>query len=62
MHATRFLTVGAPLLAFGLAALACSPTPIDRPVAVDNPPTPTGAIDLRLLHTNDDWGETNPCG
>lgn len=25
-------------------------------------PTPTGPIDLVVLHTNDLWGETNPCG
>jgi hypothetical protein len=26
-------------------------------------PTPTpAAADLVILHTNDDWGETRPCG
>jgi hypothetical protein len=51
-----------PVLSLALAAAACSPGAATTPAAMDDPPTPTGPIDLVLLHTNDLWGETDPCG
>ncbi len=38
------------------------PTPTKQPTATP-PPSPTPpALQLVILHTNDNWGETEPCG
>lgn len=49
-----------------LSTVASSPVPAATPTAVATPtlvPTPTPATSqLVVLHTNDNWGETEPCG
>lgn len=37
-----------------------SPVPTSTPAATE-PPAPA-AIELTILHTNDNWGATEPCG
>jgi hypothetical protein len=55
------------VLLVGLFLAGCGrvPSDADSPtVALPEPavePTP-GPIDLVVLHTNDNWGETEPCG
>jgi PBP1b-binding outer membrane lipoprotein LpoB len=45
-------------------APAASRRPTDAPASTETPtPTPSPApAELLVLHTNDNWGETEPCG
>jgi hypothetical protein len=43
----------------GDAGLSVLPTPT---ATLPPPAADLSAVDLVLLHTNDDWGETEPCG
>lgn len=54
------LLVGLLLVGCGEALPEASslPTPTTEP----DPQTPREAIELIVLHTNDNWGETEPCG
>lgn len=39
------------------------PTPTPVPTLTPSPtPTPLPPVQLVVLHTNDNWGETEPCG
>lgn len=53
-------------LATATAAPTSTPVPTPSPTSTSTPlPTPTPAlqaIQLVVLHTNDNWGETEPCG
>lgn len=59
--------LGITLLVLGLLVAGCGRVPADmytEPVSTVAPaagltPSP---LDLVVLHTNDNWGETEPCG
>lgn len=50
---------------FLLAALllaACQPAALEVQFPTRTPRASAGPVDLVLLHTNDTWGYTQPCG
>ena len=51
----RLLVAGTAL---AVAAAGCAGSSTSHGAS----PTPTGPVRLTVLHTNDLWGETNPCG
>jgi hypothetical protein len=64
-----------PLLALGIFVVSCGtvtpgtglspsllPTKTALPIRTLTPIPTREPIQLVLLHTNDDWGETEPCG
>lgn len=68
--------VGVSILLYALVLAACyAPSGVDKPrsplptasaeatTAILPSPSPTRApVQLVVLHTNDNWGETEPCG
>jgi hypothetical protein len=38
------------------------PTPAPLPTAAPKPEAARDSLELVVLHTNDNWGETEPCG
>lgn len=57
MTDVRMLVRGVGAAAFILTAAGCSGAE-----AVMPPKPPPEPIELVVLHTNDNWGETKPCG
>lgn len=41
---------------------ALAPTAMLSPTPAPTAPPPPAPIQLTILHTNDNWGETEPCG
>jgi hypothetical protein len=44
------------------ASSVAATVPAPTETSVPTPVPPRDAIDLIILHTNDNWGETEPCG
>ena len=59
--------LGAALVLLGVLVTACGPTPSDVnsdsvPLAEPAGSLPSVPMRLVVLHTNDNWGEPEPCG
>ena len=52
------------LALFGCSGIMSTPAPTSTPTKTPTPtPTPTPRpIELTVLHTNDTWGYSEPCG
>ena len=59
------LRMALPLLLLLVAGHGCAPAPMDaqgRLAAQSTAGVTLAPLDLVVLHTNDNWGETEPCG
>ena len=60
---SRRVVLGLALLLLALLVAGCGRAPAGADPQVDSPMGLTRApLDLVVLHTNDNWGETEPCG
>jgi 2',3'-cyclic-nucleotide 2'-phosphodiesterase (5'-nucleotidase family) len=67
-----FILMGLALALFGCSGIMSTPTPTSTSMPTKTPtpiptstPTPTPTprpIELTVLHTNDTWGYSEPCG
>lgn len=59
------LTIAVLMLGFLVAIHGCAPVPIDSEEGLAGYSTEDLTrlpLELVVLHTNDNWGETEPCG
>jgi hypothetical protein len=59
--------LGITVLMLGLLVVGCGRAPAGVYLQPESPVDPTASLtparlDLVVLHTNDNWGETEPCG